>query len=418
MTMSSSTRSIHASMVGPGSPLSRSVSMNGKTDSPVRNGIAPGPPVSSSIVSASPGSSCDVEVSRLQMLEQEVLSLRAQNAQVNGELDKIRGRQQLVESNVTAIAAAMTGTDATVKHDTLIESASAIFDDATMRLCLPASVHSNFKQALITGAKTSERDMEAIAEAIFGWARGLGAVSFAHWFFPMRGGGGCPGGANGAFKMDTLIDLEWSSTEATKPFKATLPSERLFFGETDGSSFPNGGLRATHTAAAFTTWDRSSPCFVLDNVLRIPCCFVTHLGACIDEKTPLLRSNDALNREGLRLLRNINIDAKAKAIYSYLGWEQEFFVVTAEHYRARPDLVNCGRTLVGSLPTRSQQADLNYFAPVPASVSTLLFKIQEIMLKLGVPMAVIHNEVAPAQHEMSPIYCQATFASDNNVLFM
>eukprot|EP00404_Azadinium_spinosum_P017037 CAMPEP_0180511130 /NCGR_PEP_ID=MMETSP1036_2-20121128/50809_1 /TAXON_ID=632150 /ORGANISM="Azadinium spinosum, Strain 3D9" /LENGTH=387 /DNA_ID=CAMNT_0022522019 /DNA_START=21 /DNA_END=1182 /DNA_ORIENTATION=- len=387
MTMSSSTRSIHASMVGPGSPLSRSVSMNGKTDSPVRNGIAPGPPVSSSIVSASPGSSCDVEVSRLQMLEQEVLSLRAQNAQVNGELDKIRGRQQLVESNVTAIAAAMTGTDATVKHDTLIESASAIFDDATMRLCLPASVHSNFKQALITGAKTSERDMEAIAEAIFGWARGLGAPRVVIY-------------------------------EATKPFKATLPSERLFFGETDGSSFPNGGLRATHTAAAFTTWDRSSPCFVLDNVLRIPCCFVTHLGACIDEKTPLLRSNDALNREGLRLLRNINIDAKAKAIYSYLGWEQEFFVVTAEHYRARPDLVNCGRTLVGSLPTRSQQADLNYFAPVPASVSTLLFKIQEIMLKLGVPMAVIHNEVAPAQHEMSPIYCQATFASDNNVLFM
>merc|ERR1719367_962006 len=279
-------------------------------------------------------------------------------------------------------------------------------------------VYTRFKQALVTGAPTSEADMKEIAVAIFKWAREQGAVSFMHWFFPMRGGSGALGGATGAFKMDTMIDLEWASPEATKPFKATLPHERLFFGETDGSSFPNGGLRATHTAAAFTTWDRSSPCFVLDNVLRIPCSFVTHLGACIDDKTPLLRSNDALNREGLRLLKAIEIGMDAKAIYSFLGWEQEFFVISAEHYKARPDLVNTGRTLFGKLPARNQQADLNYFAPVPNSVQELLFNIQAVMLKLGVPMAVVHNEVAPAQHEMSPIYCQATFSSDNNVLFM
>jgi len=302
--------------------------------------------------------------------------------------------------------------------DELNKLASRVFDDATMRARLTGSCYKRFKEALITGAETSEDDMQELAESMFKWARELGAVSFAHWFFPMRGGGGAPGGAVGAFKMDTLIDLDWSSSEATKPFKATLPYERLFFGETDGSSFPNGGLRATHTAAAFTTWDRSSPCFVLDKVLRIPCSFVTHLGACIDDKTPLLRSNDAINREGLRLLQNIKLGTKTKAIHSFLGWEQEFFVIKAEHYRARPDLVNCGRTLVGKLPTRSQQADLNYFAPVPNSVNALLFKIQEVMLKLGVPMAVLHNEVAPAQHEMSPIYCQATFSSDNNVLFM
>merc|ERR1719421_1641498 len=260
--------------------------------------------------------------------------------------------------------------------------------------------------------------MKAIATAIFTWARGLGAVSFAHWFFPMRGGGGAVGGVCGAFKMDTLIDLEWSSQEASKPFKATLPYERLFFGETDGSSFPNGGLRATHTAAAFTTWDRSSPCFVMDKVLRIPCSFVTHLGKCIDDKTPLLRSNDAVNKEGLRLLKAIKIGTDATAIHSFLGWEQEFFVIKAEHYLNRPDLVNCGRTLIGCLPTRSQQMDLNYFATVPDKVQELLFNIQATCLKLGVPMAVIHNEVAPAQHEMSPIYCQSTFSSDNNVLFM
>jgi glutamine synthetase len=260
--------------------------------------------------------------------------------------------------------------------------------------------------------------MQAIANALFAWARGLGAVSFAHWFFPMRGGGGAVGGVCGAFKMDTLIDLEWSSKEASKPFKAILPYERLFFGETDGSSFPNGGLRATHTAAAFTTWDRSSPCFVIDKVLRIPCSFVTHLGTCIDDKTPLLRSNDAVNKEGLRLLKAIGIAKDASAIHSFLGWEQEFFVIKAEHYLNRPDLVNCGRTLIGRLPTRSQQMDLNYFATVPSKVEELLFNINAVMLKLGVPMAVMHNEVAPAQHEMSPIYCQATFSSDNNVLFM
>jgi len=302
--------------------------------------------------------------------------------------------------------------------DELSEASSAILNDAKLKSLLSSAVYGRFKESLVTGDPTSEDDMKAIAEAIFTWARGLGAVSFAHWFFPMRMGGGAPGGAVGAFKMDTLIDLKWASSEATKPFQATLPYERLFFGETDGSSFPNGGLRATHTAAAFTTWDRSSPCFVLDKVLRVPCSFVTHLGACIDDKTPLLRSNDAVNREGLRLLKAIKIGTDAKAIHSFLGWEQEFFVVRADLYRKRPDLVNCGRTLVGALPPRNQQADLNYFAPTAPAVDALLVSIQAAMLKLGVPMAVRHNEVAPAQHEMSPIYCQATFSSDNNVLFM
>jgi len=212
--------------------------------------------------------------------------------------------------------------------------------------------------------------------------------------------------------------LDWTSAEATKPFHAILPYERLFQGETDGSSFPNGGLRATHTAAAFTTWDRSSPCFVMDKVLRIPCAFVTHLGACIDDKTPLLRSNDAVNKQGLRMLKNIKIATDAKVLHAFLGWEQEFFIVKADLYRKRPDLVNCGRTLVGKLPTRNQQAELNYFAPIPEQVQKLLFNVQAVILKLGVPMAVLHNEVACAQHEMSPIYCHSTFSCDNNVLFM
>jgi glutamine synthetase len=214
------------------------------------------------------------------------------------------------------------------------------------------------------------------------------------------------------------VDLDFSSSEANKPFFAVLPFERLFQGETDGSSFPNGGLRATHTAAAFTTWDRSSPPYMHGTTLRIPCSFVTHLGRAIDEKTPLLRSQDAVSAQGLRLLKNLKLAPDAKVLNSYLGWEQEFFVISAEMYKQRPDLVNCGRTLFGRLPTRNQQMDLNYFGPVPKKVDNLMKEAQEVMLKAGIPMAVRHNEVAPGQHEMSPIFGAANFSADNNVFFM
>merc|ERR1711920_855908 len=211
---------------------------------------------------------------------------------------------------------------------------------------------------------------------------------------------------------------DFDSKDGNKPFFATLPHERLFQGETDGSSFPNGGLRATHTAAAFTVWDRSSPPFLVGTTLRIPCSFVTHLGKCIDDKTPLLRSMDAVTSQGLRLLKAMGLATDAKTMYSYLGWEQEFFVVSAEMYKQRPDLINCGRTLFGKLPNRNQQMDLNYFAPVPALVDKLLAEVQQEMLRVGTPMAVRHNEVAPGQHEMSPIFGVANFSADNNVYFM
>merc|ERR1719393_933729 len=168
-------------------------------------------------------------------------------------------------------------------------------------------------------------------------------------------------------------------------------------------------------------WDRSSPVFILDNVMRIPCCFVTHYAKCIDLKTPLLRSSDAVSRQGIRLLRNMGLQSPkakaAKAVHSYVGWEQEFFVIPAELYKKRPDLVNCGRTLFGQLPMRNQQMDLNYFGPIPAKVNTLLCTVEAKMLEIGVPMAVKHNEVAPGQHEMSPIFCVASASCDNNVIF-
>jgi len=302
--------------------------------------------------------------------------------------------------------------------DALTGLGSAMFDDAMMAQKLPSAVVQRFNQCLITGDPTPEEDQKVIADAIFNWAREFGAIDFAHWFFPLRGGGGAVGGMLGAFKMDTLIDLDFGSKYVTKPMKACLPHERLFQGETDGSSFPNGGLRVTHSAAAFTTWDRASPPFVLDKCLYIPCAFVTHFGKCIDEKTPLLRSMDAVKTHGLRMLKAIGIGTDAQTMHSYLGWEQEFFVLSAAHYKARPDLVNCGRTLFGKLPTRHQQGDLNYFQPIPGKVAQLLDVVQAAMLKIGCPMAVKHNEVAPGQHEMSPVFRTANVSCDSNVCFM
>jgi len=292
------------------------------------------------------------------------------------------------------------------------------FDLEAMARVLPGNVFENFKEGMVDGTPTSEDDQKVIAFELFKWARARGATDFAHWFFPTRGGSGAVGGALGALKMDTLVDMDFSSKHPNKPMHAILPYERLFQGETDGSSFPNGGLRATHTAAAFTVWDRSSPPFMSGTTLRIPCSFVTHVGKCIDDKTPLLRSMDAVSVQGMRLLKNLGFAKDAKCLRSYLGWEQEFFVVSADMYKKRPDLVNCGRTLFGRLPPRNQQMDLNYFAPVPEQVDKLLVEVQQEMLKAGTPMAVRHNEVAPGQHEMSPVFGAANFSADNNVYFM
>merc|ERR1719247_2191875 len=302
--------------------------------------------------------------------------------------------------------------------DMLENAQSHYYNHVMMEKTLPKDVYDRFQECLKTGAPTSEEDQKVIAEAILKWARGLGATSFAHWFFPLRFGSGAVGGMLGGLKYDAFIDKIWSDKNANKPFEEAFPAERLFVGETDGSSFPNGGLRVTHRAAAFTTWDRGSPPVVLGETLLIPCAFLTQLGTSIDEKTPLLRSSDAIQREGMRLLKAMNKDSGATMIHNYLGWEQEFFVVDADLYRQRPDLVNCGRTLMGNLPARNQQGSLNYFSPVPKVVVLLMTNVQEKMMILGSPMIVRHNEVAPAQHEMSPIFSVSNASADHNVLFM
>jgi len=305
--------------------------------------------------------------------------------------------------------------------DMLDKAQTKVFNEGVMAKVCGKEVAATFKDAVLTGKDLSPDVKKKIADGVFKWARANGATSFAHWFFPRRMGGGAIGGTKSGLKEDTFVDLVWNSDAAIKPFEQAFPVDRLFSSETDGSSFPNGGLRETHSAAAFTSWDRSSPIVILDNVMRIPSCFVSHYGKCLDLKTPLLRSSDAASREGLRLIKNMNLKgekaSRAKAVVSYLGWEQEFFVISAEAFKKRPDLVNSGRTLFGNLPTRHQNGDQQYFSPMPPSVSDLLNAAEAKMIELGVPMAVKHNEVAPGQHEMSPIFSSASASSDSNILF-
>lgn len=294
-----------------------------------------------------------------------------------------------------------------------------LFDLKTMGDYCGKDVAERFRTALVDGAKTSDADVKAIEVGLFNWCSANNCISYAHWFFPIRGGGGNLGSTAG-MKHDLFLDPDWGAPGIVgmKPFKAVLPPGRLFTGETDGSSFPNGGLRVTHQAAAFTSWDRGSPPFIYDNTCFIPCAFVTHYGAAIDDKTPLLRAQDAINREGKRLLKNIGGYEDVKQVVSYLGWEQEFFVISKENYLKRPDLRACGRTLMGKSSTKGQQMDLNYFAQMPPTVKACMVEIQAELLKIGCPLTVFHNEVAPAQHEICPFFTVTNISADYNQIAM
>jgi glutamine synthetase len=288
---------------------------------------------------------------------------------------------------------------------------SGMFDDAVMQRMVSSACFRKFCESRDTGTRLSEADGDEIATAMMKFALDRGCVNYAHWFSPVRGE---PIRAMNGMKYDGFIDLEFDSDNPFKPIKGGIfTGERLFYNETDGSSFPNGGMRCTHGAAAFNQWDKSSPPFVWKDTLYLPSAFVAWNGFALDHKTPLLRSHDAIQKQGIRLLRLLG-DNESKRFTSYLGWEQEFFVVTTEMYLARPDLRNCGRTLMGALPPRHQQSDMNYFAAMPDRVKAYIEEIQAESLRLGISLTCYHNEVAPAQHEFSPIFSASQIAVDQN----
>ena len=281
---------------------------------------------------------------------------------------------------------------------------SMVFDDRMMKARLSANVYNSLQQTINQGKKLESGVANAVADAMKEWAISLGATHFTHWFQPMTG--------ITAEKHDSFISpapdgrviMEFSGKELIK-------------GEPDASSFPNGGLRATFEARGYTTWDPTSYAFVKDSTLYIPTAFCSYGGHALDKKTPLLRSMQALNKQALRVLKLFG-NEDVKRVTPSVGPEQEYFLVDQAMYGKRKDLIYTGRTLFGAKPPKGQELDDHYFGTIKPRVAAFMAELDEELWKLGVLAKTEHNEVAPAQHELAPIYTTANLATDHNQLTM
>ncbi|MBR3556940.1 MAG: glutamine synthetase III [Oscillospiraceae bacterium] len=282
--------------------------------------------------------------------------------------------------------------------------ASRVFDDKVMRSRLPEKVYQSLRRTIDNGAALDPELANAVAEAMCAWAVENGATHFTHWFQPLTG--------ITAEKHDSFINpapdgrviMEFSGKE-------------LINGEPDASSFPSGGLRATFEARGYTAWDPSSYAFIKENTLCIPTAFCSYGGEALDKKTPLLRSMDALNRQALRILRLFG-NTEVKRVVTNVGPEQEYFLVDREMYLKRKDLIYTGRTLFGAKPPKGQELEDHYFGAIKPRVQAYMEELNEELWKLGVLAKTEHNEVAPAQHELAPIYATTNVATDHNQLTM
>ncbi len=281
-----------------------------------------------------------------------------------------------------------------------------VLDDRSLKKLVDPDVYYAFERCRATGRPMDKKDANALATSIREWAQSKGCIGYSHWFSPMRGP------IHGE-KLETFMAVDFETDQLI----VDLTGSELFQTETDGSSFPNGGLRQTHEAAAYMGWDTGSPPFVYGQTLYIPSAFVSWTGEALDQKTPLLRADLAVNKHALRLLRHLG-DKKSKQVVCNVGWEQEFFLIDREKYLARPDLVATGRTLLGQTPLRGQEQSINYFGKMSPRVRRYLDEAREQMWELGISIDCAHNEVAPAQHEISPIFSLANLAADTNILAM
>ena len=286
---------------------------------------------------------------------------------------------------------------------------SDVFDDATMKERLPKKIYKELKQTIAVGGELDSHVAEVVANAMKDWAIEKGATHYTHWFQPLTG---ITAEKHDAFITPTDdggVILEFSGKELIK-------------GEPDGSSFPSGGLRATFEARGYTAWDCTSPAFVHESpsgtsVLCIPTIFCSYTGEALDKKTPLLRSMEALNVQALRLIRAFG-DTEAQRVTTSVGPEQEYFLVDKDTYNQREDLIFAGRTLFGAPAPKGQELDDHYFGSIKERVSAYMNDINEELWKLGVTAKTQHNEVAPAQHELAPIYNTTNIATDHNQLVM
>ncbi len=281
---------------------------------------------------------------------------------------------------------------------------SMVFDDRVMRAKLPADVYQSLRKTIDEGKKLDPNVANAVAEAMKTWAVERGATHFTHWFQPLTG---ITAEKHESFitpSPDGGVIMEFSGKE-------------LIQGEPDASSFPSGGLRATFEARGYTAWDPTSYAFIKDKALCIPTAFGSYGGHALDKKTPLLRSMEALNKQALRILRLFGNET-AKRVVSSVGSEQEFFLVSKELYDKRPDLRFTGRTLFGAKPPKGQELDDHYFGPIKPVVASFMEELNEELWKVGIFAKTEHNEVAPSQHELAPIYTTTNIATDQNQLTM
>ena len=281
---------------------------------------------------------------------------------------------------------------------------SLVFNDRVMRARLSSDVYASLRKTIDENVRLDEKLAEAVAKEMKEWAIENGATHFTHWFQPLTG--------VTAEKHDSFIEPTGDGSVIME-----FSGKELIKGEPDASSFPSGGLRATFEARGYTAWDPTSYAFIKDHTLCIPTAFCSYSGEALDKKTPLLRSMQAINREALRVLKLFGND-DVKHVATSVGPEQEYFLIDEKLYNQRTDLVYTGRTLFGCKPPKGQEMDDHYFGVIKPRVTEYMEDLNQELWKLGILAKTEHNEVAPAQHELAPIYSSTNIATDNNQLTM
>ena len=282
---------------------------------------------------------------------------------------------------------------------------SSVFNDSAMRKYLPGDTYKQLKKIIDQGRPMSDPALaDIVANGLKRWAMDNGATHYTHWFQPLTGAT--------AEKHESFIDPQRDGS-----IDMRFSGKELVRGEGDASSFPSGGLRGTFEARGYTAWDCTSPAFVKENTLYIPTCFCSFTGEVLDKKTPLLRSMEALSKQAVRVAKLMGVEQVTRVI-PMAGAEQEYFLVDKALFSKRLDLAMCGRTLFGAKPAKGQELDDHYYGNIKERVMDFMRQVDEELWRLGVPAKTEHNEAAPAQHELAPVYATTNIACDQNQLTM